>query len=189
MVGKDECWSPSVISAPALGDIESASTGEHGTKYGRETAEVFGARPGHLERHGVRPSGVDFDVPRGEVHCDVLFERWRPRSGDRTLLLPVLGKIVEEEVEELVELEASSITGERALDELAVLGGVLDLDADTSGRCGRRCSDRRTSSANPLVSTATAVAVPSIRSTRAMLVMRSWTSFEIATAWTRSPRS
>src|SRR5262245_21555090 len=31
VVGKYECWSPSVISAPALGDVESASTGEHGT--------------------------------------------------------------------------------------------------------------------------------------------------------------
>jgi hypothetical protein len=67
VVGKDECWSPSVISAPALGNVESASTGEHGTKSGRETTEVLGARPGHLERHGVRTSGVDFDVPRGEV--------------------------------------------------------------------------------------------------------------------------
>src|SRR3954463_4642202 len=62
VVGKDECWSPSVISAPALCDVESTSTGEHGTKSGRETAKVLGARPGHLERHGVRPSGVDFDV-------------------------------------------------------------------------------------------------------------------------------
>jgi len=112
MVGKYECWSPSVISAPALGDVESASTGEHGTKSGRETAKVLGARPGHLERHGVRPSGVDFDVPRGEVpvehfghaivevgdvaverhghdcdnlrHCDVPFEGWRLRSGNST---------------------------------------------------------------------------------------------------------
>src|SRR5215208_4348799 len=67
VVGNDECWSPAVISAPALGEVESASTGEHGTKSGRETAKVLGARPGHLERHGVRPSGVDFDVPRAEV--------------------------------------------------------------------------------------------------------------------------
>ena len=28
---------------------------------------MLGARPGHLERHGVRPSGVEFDVPRVEV--------------------------------------------------------------------------------------------------------------------------
>src|SRR5215204_4324498 len=27
VVGKYECWSPSVISVPALGDVESASTG------------------------------------------------------------------------------------------------------------------------------------------------------------------
>jgi len=67
VVGKHECWSPSVVSAPALGDVEGASAGEHGTKSGRETAKVLGARPGHLERHGVRPSGVDFDVARGEV--------------------------------------------------------------------------------------------------------------------------
>jgi hypothetical protein len=50
-----------------VGDVESASTGEHGTKSGREIAKVLGARPGHLESHGVRPSGVDFDVSRGEV--------------------------------------------------------------------------------------------------------------------------
>src|SRR4051812_39885030 len=67
VVGQDECWSPSVISAPALGDVEGASTGEHGTKFGPETAKVLGARPGHLERHRVRPSGVEFDVARGEV--------------------------------------------------------------------------------------------------------------------------
>lgn len=67
VVGKDECGSPSMISAPALGDVESVSTGEHGPKFGRETAQVLGARPGYLERHGIRASGVDFDVPRGEV--------------------------------------------------------------------------------------------------------------------------
>ncbi len=67
VVGEDECWSPRVISAPAMGDFERASTGEHGTKFGPETAKVLGARPGHLERHGVRPSGVEFDVPRGEI--------------------------------------------------------------------------------------------------------------------------
>jgi len=113
VVGQYECWSPSVISAPSLGDVESPSTGEHGTKSGRETAKVLGARPGHLERHGVRPSGMDFDVPRVEVPvedlghaivevCDVAverhghdcdnpltfdvpFERWRLRSGGRAL--------------------------------------------------------------------------------------------------------
>src|SRR6058998_3353241 len=31
------------------------------------TSKVLGARPGHLERHGVRPSGVDFDVARVDV--------------------------------------------------------------------------------------------------------------------------
>src|SRR3954470_22419363 len=67
VVGQYECWSPRVISAPTLGDFESASTGEHGTKSGDETAKVLGARPGHLERHGVRPSGVNFDVARGEI--------------------------------------------------------------------------------------------------------------------------
>ena len=67
VMGKDEGWSPGVISASALGDVEIASTGEHGTKSGRETAKVLGARPGHLKRHGVRTSGVDFAVPRGEV--------------------------------------------------------------------------------------------------------------------------
>ena len=59
-----------MISAPALGDVESASTGEHGTKSGREAAEVLGARLGHLERHRVRPAGVDFDVSRGEVPAE-----------------------------------------------------------------------------------------------------------------------
>ena len=48
VVSQDECWPPRVISAPALGDLEGASTGEHGTKSGRETANVLGARPGHL---------------------------------------------------------------------------------------------------------------------------------------------
>src|SRR5688572_18179025 len=67
VVGEYECGSPRVISAPALGDVERASTGEHGAKSGNETAKVFGAPPGHLERHGVRPSGVELDVPRVEV--------------------------------------------------------------------------------------------------------------------------
>jgi hypothetical protein len=67
VMSKDECWSPGVISAPAVGDVESASTGEHGTKSGREAAEVLGARLGHLERHRVRPAGADFDVSRVEV--------------------------------------------------------------------------------------------------------------------------
>ena len=42
VVGQDECRSPRVISAPALGDVERASTGEHGTKFGRRDRE--GAR-------------------------------------------------------------------------------------------------------------------------------------------------
>src|SRR2546427_3863609 len=67
VVGKYECWSPSVVSAPAVGDVEGASAGEHGTKSGREIAKVLGAWPGHLERHGVRPSGVAFDVARVQV--------------------------------------------------------------------------------------------------------------------------
>jgi diaminopimelate decarboxylase len=56
-----------MISIPATGDVESTATGEHGTKFGPETAKVLGAPLGHFERHGVRPSGVEFDVPRGEV--------------------------------------------------------------------------------------------------------------------------
>ena len=56
-----------MISAPALGDVERASPGEHRTKSGRETANVLCARPGHLERHGMRTRGVDFDVSRVEV--------------------------------------------------------------------------------------------------------------------------
>src|SRR5215213_5595326 len=67
VVGKDECWSPGVISAPASGNFEGASAGEHGTEFGRETPNVLSARPGHLERHGVRSSGVDFDLSRGEI--------------------------------------------------------------------------------------------------------------------------
>ena len=113
VVGKDERGSPTVISAPALGDVERASAGEHGAEPGRESADVLGARPGHPERHGVRPSGVDLDVPRGGVpvehlghavvgvgdvaierhghdcdnlrHGGVRFERWRLRLGDRAL--------------------------------------------------------------------------------------------------------
>lgn len=45
VVGQDECGSPSVISAPALGDVESASPGEHSPKFGCESAKVLGARP------------------------------------------------------------------------------------------------------------------------------------------------
>jgi hypothetical protein len=41
VVGKDECWSPSVISAPTVGDLESASTGEHGTKLGPPSPWVY----------------------------------------------------------------------------------------------------------------------------------------------------
>ena len=44
VVGKDECRSPGVISAPAVGDFEGASTGEHGAKSGCETANVLGTR-------------------------------------------------------------------------------------------------------------------------------------------------
>src|SRR3989441_10117100 len=40
VVGKDECRSPSVVSAPAVGDVEGASAREHGTKSGREIAKV-----------------------------------------------------------------------------------------------------------------------------------------------------
>src|SRR4029078_6504459 len=35
-----------------------------------ETAQVLGARRGHLERHAVRPAGVELDVPRFEVPVD-----------------------------------------------------------------------------------------------------------------------
>src|SRR2546427_629097 len=55
VVGKYECWSPSVVSAPAAADVEGASAGEHGTKSRREPAKVLGARRGHLERHGGPP--------------------------------------------------------------------------------------------------------------------------------------
>jgi hypothetical protein len=53
-----------------LGDVEGASTGEHGAKFGSETAKVLGARPGHLECLGVRPSGAEFDVPRSGVSVE-----------------------------------------------------------------------------------------------------------------------
>jgi hypothetical protein len=52
-----------------MSDLERASTGEHSTKSGRKTAKVLGARLGHLERHGVCPSGADFDV--SGVHVPV----------------------------------------------------------------------------------------------------------------------
>ncbi len=67
VMGQDKCWTPRVISTPAVGDVERASPREHGTKFGPKPAQVLGARPGHLERHGVRPASVEFDVPRGEV--------------------------------------------------------------------------------------------------------------------------
>src|SRR4051812_45989732 len=57
-----ECRSPGVISAPTVSNLESASTGEHGTELGPETAKVPGARLGHIEGHGVRPSGVELHV-------------------------------------------------------------------------------------------------------------------------------
>jgi hypothetical protein len=55
-----------------VSDVEGASTSEHGTEFGPETAKVLGARPGHLERPGVRPSGVKFDVPRIPVPLEHL---------------------------------------------------------------------------------------------------------------------
>jgi hypothetical protein len=67
VVGKDERWSPRVITAPALGDVERAAPGEHRTKSGRETANVLGARPDTLNVMGCSTPGVDFDVPRVEV--------------------------------------------------------------------------------------------------------------------------
>ena len=62
VVGKDKCRAPSMIAAPALGDIESVSTGEYGTEFGCETTNVLGARLRNLKRHGIRTCGVDFDV-------------------------------------------------------------------------------------------------------------------------------
>jgi hypothetical protein len=67
LVGQYECGAPSVVSVPAVRDVERASAGEHGTEFGPKTAKVLGARRGHLERHGVRPSGVEFDVAGVEV--------------------------------------------------------------------------------------------------------------------------
>ena len=67
VVGQDERRSPSVVPAPAFGLVEGASTGEHGTKFGPEAAKVPGARRGHLERHGVRPAGVEFGVTGAHV--------------------------------------------------------------------------------------------------------------------------
>src|SRR5262245_39634466 len=67
LVSKYECWSPRVISVPAVGDLERTPTGQHGAKFGPEIAKVLGARFGHLERHRVRPAGVEFDVSRIEV--------------------------------------------------------------------------------------------------------------------------
>jgi hypothetical protein len=40
---------------PSLGDVERASTGEHGTKFGPETAKVLGARPDTLNVIGSDP--------------------------------------------------------------------------------------------------------------------------------------
>lgn len=55
--------SPSVVSAPALGDLEGAPTCEYGTQSGRQTAQVFGARSGYFERHGIRSASVDLHAP------------------------------------------------------------------------------------------------------------------------------
>ena len=52
---------------PSPGDLERASTREHGPESGGQVANVLGARPGQLERQGVSPSGLDFDLSRGEV--------------------------------------------------------------------------------------------------------------------------
>src|SRR5262249_30653445 len=67
VVGEYTGWSPRVVAVPAVGECERAATGEHGAKPGREGARVLGARRGPLERHGVRPASVEFDVPRREV--------------------------------------------------------------------------------------------------------------------------
>ncbi len=64
---KYERWSPRVVSAPSFGFIEGASAGQHRTKPGREAANVLGARRGHLERHGVRHTGVYLDLARVDV--------------------------------------------------------------------------------------------------------------------------
>jgi hypothetical protein len=61
-----------MVSAPSFGFVEGASASEHGTKFGPESAKVLRARPGHLERHGIRPAGVEFDVPRVDVPVEHL---------------------------------------------------------------------------------------------------------------------
>src|SRR5262249_23078359 len=67
VVGHYECGSPGVVPAPAMGGLERAPTREHRTHSGREIAKVLRARRGHPEGHGVRPTGVGFDVSRVEV--------------------------------------------------------------------------------------------------------------------------
>jgi hypothetical protein len=42
VVGKYECWSPSLISVPAMGDVESASTGQRRHQF--RTRDREGAR-------------------------------------------------------------------------------------------------------------------------------------------------
>ena len=46
----------------------------------------------------------------------------------------IFSEIMQQRVEQLVELEVSSVRGKRRLGELTVLGGVLDLDTDASAR-------------------------------------------------------
>jgi hypothetical protein len=69
VVSQDKCRPPRVIAAPAVGNVERASAGEHGTKLGPQAAKVLSARRGHLECHGVRPPCLEFDVPR--IHVPV----------------------------------------------------------------------------------------------------------------------
>jgi len=46
---------PSVVSAPAVGDVEGASAGQHGTKSGREAAKVLALGADTLNVMGFAP--------------------------------------------------------------------------------------------------------------------------------------
>lgn len=67
LMSKHEGWTPRVISAPSVSDLECASSGEHRTEFRGETMNMRGARTRHLERHRIGASGVDFDVSGSEV--------------------------------------------------------------------------------------------------------------------------
>ena len=67
LVGQHERWPPRMVTAPAMGLVEGVSTGEDSTQFGPQSADALRARFGELERHGIRASCAELDIPRTEV--------------------------------------------------------------------------------------------------------------------------